>query len=175
MANKKRYLIFTLQLVAAAVLALVDQVIKTVVVNNIKGGDDVVLIPKVIALSYAENTGAAFSAFSDSTVLLSIFTLVLLIGGTVYLFFAKIESKLVNIAAAMVLGGGVGNLIDRFAQGYVVDYIKTLFVNFPVYNFADIFVTVGVGIIVVYMFYAIIKEEKEKKRSQAEGADNGHS
>lgn len=165
--NKKRYLIFAFQLVAAAVLAAVDQLIKKAVVSEIKGKGDIVVIKNAIALSYSENTGAAFSAFSNLTMLLSVITLIMLIAITAYLFFAKIENKAVNIAAAMVLGGGVGNLIDRFAQGYVVDYIKTLFVDFPIYNFADILVTVGVVIIVVYLIYSIIKDEKKKKSGEA--------
>lgn len=171
--NKKRYLIFVLQLIAAAVLAAVDQVIKSLIVSHMKGNEDVILIKNVLALSYAENTGAAFSAFSGSTFVLSVITLLMLVGITAYLFFAKIDNKIVNVAAAMVLGGGIGNLIDRFRQGFVVDYIRTLFVNFPVYNFADILVTVGVFILVIYLVYAMVKEEKEKKQGTNEDNKNG--
>lgn len=171
--NKKRYLIFVLQLFAAAVFAAVDQVIKSLIVSHMKGNGDIVLIKNILALSYAENTGAAFSAFSNSTAVLSAITLLMLVGITVYLFFAKIDMKIVNFAAAMVLGGGIGNLIDRFRQGFVVDYIKTLFVNFPVYNFADILVTGGVFILVIYLIYAMIKEEKDKKQEKSEDNKNG--
>lgn len=169
--NKKRYFVFAVQLAAAAMLVIIDQLIKKAVVSGIKGKDDILLIKNVIYLTYTENTGAAFSAFSNSTMLLSYVTLAMLIAGVVYLFFAKIKSKIINISAAMILGGGAGNLIDRFAQGYVVDYIGTAFIDFPVYNFADILITVGVALLCVYLIYDIMKEDKRKKQPKEENAD----
>lgn len=173
--KKKKYIVFLLQLVAAAVLALVDQLIKKAAVTSLKGQDGIVLIKNVLGLTYAENTGAAFSAFSDSTITLSVVTLLMLVAVVAFLFFAKISNKAVNVGVTMILGGGVGNLIDRFAQGYVVDYIETLFVDFPVYNFADICVTVGVAIVCVCLIYDMIKEEKQKKNAKEEAAHGDHS
>lgn len=166
--NKKRYLIFSLQLIAAAVLALVDQLIKKAVVGQLKGQSPVVLIPHVIGLRYAENTGAAFSAFSQSTRLLSVVTLVMIVAVIVYLFFAKIENRLINSCVVCIVGGGIGNLIDRFAQGYVVDYVETLFVNFPIYNFADILVTCGVAVLCVYLIYTSVRDGRRKKEPKEE-------
>ena len=163
MTKGKRYIIFTVQIVAAAVLVVVDQVLKKLAVEHLMGKEDIVLIRNFIGLSYAENTGAAFSAFSDSTMLLSVVTLVLLLGGIVFLLLGKIEGKLLNICAVLILAGGAGNLIDRFAQGYVVDYIKTLFIDFPVFNFADILIVVGVFVVCGYLIYDIIREERQKK------------
>lgn len=168
--NKKRYFVFALQIVAAAVLTVIDQLIKKAVVSGLKGKEDITVIKNVIYLTYAENTGAAFSAFSNSTMLLSVVTLIILLAGVVYLFFAKINSKIANIAAAMILGGGSGNLVDRFAQGYVVDYIGTAFIDFPVYNFADILITVGVALLCIYLIYDIVKEEKRKKQPKEDAA-----
>ena len=74
-----------------------------------------------------------------------------------------------NVCAVFILAGGAGNLIDRFAQGYVVDYIKTLFIDFPVFNFADILVVVGVFVVCGYLIYDFIREEKQKKREKADG------
>lgn len=172
--KKKKYIVFLLQLVAAAVLVLVDQLIKKAAVDSLKGQDDIVLIKNVLGLTYAENTGAAFSAFSDSTLMLSVVTLLMLVAVVAFLFFAKIPNKAVNVGVTMILGGGVGNLIDRFEQGYVVDYIETLFVDFPVYNFADICVTVGVAIVCVCLIYDIIQEEKQKKNAKEEAAHGDH-
>ena len=172
--SKKRTLIFAIQLISAAVLAAADQLIKKAAVENLRGKDDIVLIKNIIGLTYAENTGAAFSAFSNSTMLLSVVTLVMLLAGVVYLFFAKIQSKIVNVGAAMILGGGIGNLIDRFARGYVVDYIETLFVDFPIYNFADILVTCGVIMVCAYLVYEIVREEKNKRQKNG-AADDGNS
>ena len=167
--SKKRYIVFTLQMVSVAVLVLVDQWIKRLAVDNLMGKEDVILLKNFLALSYAENTGAAFSAFSDSTMVLSVVTLLLLLGGVVFLLLGKVQGKLMNICAVLILAGGAGNLIDRFAQGYVVDYIKTLFIDFPVFNFADILVVVGCFTLMGYLIYDIIREEKQKKKEKADG------
>lgn len=156
-------------MVSAAVLVLVDQWIKRLAVDNLMGKEDVILLKNFLALSYAENTGAAFSAFSDSTMVLSVVTLLLLLGGVVFLLLGKVQGKLMNICAVLILAGGAGNLIDRFAQGYVVDYIKTLFIDFPVFNFADILVVVGCFTLMGYLIYDIIREEKQKKKEKADG------
>lgn len=169
MTKSKRYIVFAVQMLSAALLVLLDQCLKKLAVEHLMGKDDIILIKNVIGLSYAENTGAAFSAFSDSTLMLSIVTLILLLGGVIFLFLGKIEGKLLNVCAVLILAGGAGNLIDRFSQGYVVDYIKTLFVNFPVYNFADILVVVGVFVVCGYLIYDIIREEKQKKKEKEDG------
>ena len=169
MAKGKKYIIFAVQIISAAVLVFVDQLIKKLAVDNLMGKEDIILIKNFIGLSYAENTGAAFSMFSDSTMLLSVVTLLMILGGVVFMFFGKIEGKLMNICAVMILAGGTGNLIDRFSNGFVVDYIKTLFIDFPVFNFADILVVVGVFVVIGYLIYDIIKEEKQKKKEKADG------
>lgn len=167
--EKKKYLIFVIQIVSAAVLVAIDQLLKKLAVTNLKGQDDIVLIKNFLGLTYAENTGAAFSAFSDSTMMLSVFTLILLVAGVIYLFLGKLSGKVKNICAVCILAGGAGNLIDRFAQGYVVDYIETLFINFPVFNFADILVVCGVFVLCGMLIYEIIVEEKQKKQEKTHG------
>ena len=169
MTKSKKYIIFAVQMVSAAVLVLLDQWFKALAVEHLMGKDDVIVIKNFIGLAYAENTGAAFSAFSDSTLLLSIVTLALLLGGVILLLLGKIEGKFLNICSVFILAGGVGNLIDRFAQGYVVDYIKTLFINFPIFNFADILVVCGVFAVCGYLIWDIIREERQKKRDKADG------
>lgn len=173
--KKKRYIVFALQMVGTVVLALIDRLIKNAAVTGLKGKDDIVVIKNFIALSYHENTGAAFSSFSDHTFMLSVFTLLLIIAGVVYLFFGKIEEKVLNVCAVLVLGGGLGNLIDRFQYGYVVDYIKTLFIDFPVFNFADMLVVCGAFTICGILMYQIVQDEKARKRAKNGVTDNGKS
>ena len=167
MKNSRKFIVFAVEIVISAALVGLDQWIKVLAVDNLMGKESIILIKNFIALSYAENTGAAFSAFSDSTMLLSVFTLIMLIGVAVYMFFA--DGRIKNICTVCIFAGGAGNLIDRFAQGYVVDYIKTLFIDFPVFNFADILVVVGVFVVIGYLIYDIIKEEKQKKKEKADG------
>lgn len=169
MNKSKRLICFSVQMISAAVLVLLDQWFKKLAVVHLMGKEDIILIRNFIGLSYAENTGAAFSMFSDSTMFLSIVTLVIIVAGIIYLMLGKVEGKLMNVCAVFILAGGAGNLIDRFAQGYVVDYIKTLFIDFPVFNFADILVVVGVFVVCGYLIYDIIREEKQKKREKADG------
>lgn len=166
--KNKRYLTFALQMIAVAVLTLVDQLIKKAAVTHLMGQDDIILVVNFLALSYAENTGAAFSMFSDSTMVLSVVTLIMLIAGVVYLFVGK-KGKIMNICTVCIIAGGTGNLIDRFAQGYVVDYIKTLFIDFPVFNFADILVVCGTFVLCGMLVYEIIQEEKQKKQEKSNG------
>lgn len=167
--SKKRYFVFTIQMISAAVLVGIDQWIKNLAVNHLMGKEDITLIKNFLGLSYAENTGAAFSMLSDSTMLLSVITLIIITGGVVLMFFMKTRNKIIDACATLILAGGVGNLIDRFAQGYVVDYIKTLFIDFPVFNFADILVVVGCFTLMGYLIYDIIREEKQKKKEKADG------
>ena len=169
MNKSKKWIYFLIQMVSAAVLVFVDQWIKKLAVEHLMGKEDVILLKDFLALSYAENTGAAFSAFSDSTMMLSVMTLLLLVGGVVFLLLGKVQGKLMNICAVLIIAGGAGNLVDRFAQGYVVDYIKTLFIDFPVFNFADILVVVGCFTLMGYLIYDIIREEKLKKKEKADG------
>ena len=169
MNKSKRLICFSIQMISAAVLVLLDQWFKKLAVVHLMGKEDIILIRNFIGLSYAENTGAAFSIFSDSTMFLSIVTLIIIVAGVIYLMLGKVEGKLMNVCAVLILAGGAGNLIDRFAQGYVVDYIKTLFIDFPVFNFADILVVVGVFVVCGHLIYDIIREEKQKKREKADG------
>lgn len=173
--KKKKYTVFVIQMISAAALAVVDQFIKKAAVLYLKGNNDIVLIKNFLALSYHENTGAAFSSFADNTTMLSVITTILIIAGIVYLFLGKIKEKILNICAALVLGGGIGNLIDRYSQGYVVDYIKTLFIDFPVFNFADMLVVVGCFVICGVLIYQIIQEEKERKLRKSGVKNNGDS
>lgn len=173
--KKKRYIVFVIQMVSAAVLTAVDQFMKRAAVLHLKGNDDIVLVKNFLALSYNENTGAAFSSFSDNTTMLSVVTAILIVAGIVYLFLGKIKEKSLNICATLVLAGGVGNLIDRIAQGYVVDYIKTLFIDFPVFNFADMLVVVGCFVICGVLIYQIVQDEKERKLRKSGVKNDGNS
>ncbi len=174
MKNKKRYIVLTVQLLIAAVLVFMDLWFKELAVTCLKDKPDVVFIKGMFAFSYAENTGAAFSAFSNSTSLLSVFTGILLAGILVLLILNKIQGKFMNVCMVMIFAGGLGNLIDRLRQGYVVDYIKTLFVDFPIYNFADILVVCGAVAVCCYLIYDTIKDEKKKKAEKA-AEENGNS
>ena len=123
----------------AALVVIVDQLVKWLC-QNLTGS--VTLIPHVLALRYAENTGMAFSLFSGRAWGLGVVSAACILLGWVILRRYKLGS-VSCIAAMLMLGGAVGNMIDRFLRGYVVDMFEVLFVDFAIFNVADAALTVG--------------------------------
>ena len=103
---------------------------------------DSVLIPGLIRLTGARNTGAAFSLFSDSAWVLPLVTALLTLAVLVYIIKTR-PKGLMGAALAVLLGGAAGNLIDRLSLGYVIDFIELSFIRFPIFNLADIAVVSG--------------------------------
>ena len=171
----KRIVKPTVQLAAIAVLIWADHLLKNVATEKLADGQTHVFIKGFLGFLYAENTGAAFSMFSSSTNALSIFTGVLLAAGVVYLLYpSKKRPVAYDICVPLIIAGGAGNLIDRLAHGYVVDYIATLFMEFPVFNFADCLITCGCFALIIYLIWSIVSESRQKKATvptKAFGAD----
>ena len=110
------------------------------------------LIKGVLNFTYTENTGAAFSIFSKHTSALGIFSAVVTLGLIGFMLLQKKKNpgkKIYLVSIAMIIGGALGNMRDRFVFGYVVDFIDFCLINFPVFNVADIFITIG-GILFCY-------------------------
>lgn len=156
-------------LIAIAVLTAVDQIIKYFVERDLRPIGEKPFIDGFLGWQYVRNTGAAFGSFSDNTTLLSVFTAVLLIAGIVALLMGKIKNKFYQVCAVMVISGGLGNLLDRIFRGFVVDFIEVQFVNFAVFNFADILVTCGAFMIMGYTFYDLVREQRLKKAGDKNG------
>ncbi len=150
-------------LVSVAFFVAADQIIKLLVLEHLKPIGSFPLIDGVLQLNYAENTGAAFGSFSAHTDLLSIFTFVMIVFGFVYLFFKKRKLDVEYVCISLILAGGIGNLIDRIYRGFVVDYIEPLFIDFAIFNFADILVTCSSVVLVIWLIYEIYREGKEKE------------
>lgn len=142
-----------LSLLGAVLLVAIDQLTKFWAYSSLRMTDTIPLIENVLHFTYYENTGAAFSIMTGRTYLLAIVTgLVILIG--IYCMLTKrIEGKLLNFSVALIIAGGVGNLIDRVFRGFVVDFIDFRLINFPVFNFADICVVLGTGILMIYFLF----------------------
>ena len=151
-------------LIIIALLVAIDQIIKLLVLEHLKPMGSLTLIDGFIQLNYAENTGAAFGSFSGKTTFLSIFTLVIIILGLIYLFVKKRKVDVEYICISLIISGGLGNLVDRIFRGYVVDYIEPLFVDFAIFNFADILVTCSCIVLVIWLIYEIYRENKNEKR-----------
>lgn len=116
------------------------------------------------------NTGGAWSIFSDATWALGAFSLVVCIALTAYLALTPQHPNTGElIGISLVVAGGIGNAIDRFTLGFVVDFIEPTFIDFPIFNIADIGVTCG---IILFIVSLLIHERTEAKRA-ARGSENG--
>ena len=127
-------------------------------------------IPHVLELYYLLNDGMTFSMLSGKRTLLVIVTGVMLAVLAGMLLLRKMP-RLERAAWILVVGGGVGNLIDRIRTGVVVDYLNCLFINFPVFNFADVCICVGVGLLVLSLLLDMRREQKAKQQKGSAPTD----
>ena len=148
-------------LYAVLVVALVglDQLVKFLVRAYIPLGGAVPFLPHILQLTYVQNTGAAFSLFARHTWLLTLISLVVSILLAVLLVKKVFPRPFAMLSLSLVLAGAVGNLIDRALMGYVTDMFQTLFMNFAVFNVADICVVVGGIAFCVYYLFSHDKED----------------
>jgi signal peptidase II len=160
-----------LYILLAVILIVIDQVVKFLVRAQIPMGGHVPFIPYILELTYAQNTGAAFSILEKHTWLLTLVSSLVVIIMVVILWKKVITHPLGKIPTVMVIAGGIGNLIDRIALGYVTDMFNTLFMNFAVFNVADICITVGGILLVIYVLFFYEKYEKKRSENHAHGAD----
>ncbi len=142
---------------------VIDQVTKLLAVRFLMPIDTCPLFEGVLHLTYAENRGAAFGMLANNRWVFLIVSTVAILGMAFYLFAGLSEGRLAGISLAMIISGGIGNMIDRIGLGYVVDFIDFRLINFAIFNGADSFVCVGAGLLVLALVRDIIKEGKEKK------------
>ncbi|MCL1792776.1 MAG: signal peptidase II [Oscillospiraceae bacterium] len=159
-------------LIAAAVVAL-DQISKHIVKANMRLGESFNFM-KIFDIHYIENRGASFGILKDQRwvfMILSSVALVFMAAAMVYLSDRKLrkENRHINIALALMLGGGIGNMIDRFANGSVaepgtkavVDFIEFAFVDFATFNVADSFICIGSALFGIFMLMGKYKLKKD--------------
>ena len=148
----------------AAVIVALDQLAKWLTVSNIALYGGMPVLPGIVSLTYVRNIGAAFSVFRGQQWLFALVFAVF----SVLVVWEYFKKPLPFTAAerwmiAAVYGGGLGNMIDRVRLGYVVDMIKTEFIDFPVFNVADCFITCGSILLMVHLIFfnkAFWKDEK---------------
>lgn len=133
------------------IFIIADVVIKILVSRCIDLYDSIVIIPNFLAITYVRNTGAAFSVLENNRILFIVIGVIALYLIYRYLIKDKSLNKLSIISYSMLLGGIIGNMIDRIVYGYVIDYLSfNIFgYNFPVFNLADTFIVVSVILIII--------------------------
>ena len=158
-----------------ALIVFVDQLTKYLTVFYLKPVDTLPLIQDVLHLTYVETRGAAFGMLSENRWVFMTVSIVAILLLAVYLIWKKPKDKWVCLSLSFIIGGGIGNMIDRVALGYVVDMIDFRLIHFAVFNVADSFVCVGAGILMVWLIVTGFREYKAEKaaRVAAVGADEG--
>ena len=157
--------------VIAAVIGL-DQLTKWLTVVNLAEYESFPLWQDVLHFTYVKNTGMAFGMLKDHRWVFMVFSTIAIVALIIYLFRFRPESRWMQVSMAMIIGGGIGNMIDRVFLGYVVDFIDVTLINFAVFNIADSFVCVGAGIMILCLVLDLIKEIKLEKAQKAEGQNH---
>lgn len=155
MKNKHRLVMLVIDFVLIAILIAFDQLTKFLSVKNLKDKDAFVLIDGVLELDYLENRGAAFGMLQNQKFFILFIGIVFM--AIILFFLFKLPEKkkydVLHILMSFIVAGGIGNMIDRFALGYVVDFISFVLINYPIFNVADIYVVCAtIGLFIVFMF-----------------------
>ncbi len=158
-----------ISVVLIAVGVGLDQLTKYLVVANMELHESVEIIPGVFNFTYIQNDGAAFGSLDDQRWLFMVLSSVAIVGIFVFLFWKKPQDKLLLSSLILIVSGGIGNMIDRIALGYVIDFID--FCAFPeiwmwVFNVADSFVCIGAGMMILWLILDMIKDYKKEKAAK---------
>ncbi len=139
------------------ILILIDQLSKYIIEMNL--GKEITILPKVFYIDYVQNRGAAFGILQNRQYIFIIITTIVYISIIIYL--AKYYKNMRHIkvfSLILIFSGAIGNLIDRIRIGYVIDFFDFRIINFPVFNFADIFIVVGC----ILFSFLLLRETPEK-------------
>ena len=152
-----------------------DQLTKWLAATFLVRGGTTPLWEGVLHLTYVENRGAAFGMLKDAPWVFNSFSVIAIVALSLYLFLGHASGRLYEISVAMIISGGIGNMIDRTLLGYVVDFIDFRIINFAVFNGADSFVCVGAGLMILALVREIIAESRaEKAKREAAVIDAAH-
>lgn len=148
--------------IIAMILIGLDQLSKYLTVQEIALGEVVPVIPNVLSLTYIRNSGAAWSILEDQMIFFYVITVVV-VGALIYFLHTEgKKSPIASTGTAFIMGGAIGNFIDRLHLKYVIDMIRLEFINFPIFNVADMALTIGVIILIGYIVYDELVKKKVK-------------
>jgi len=165
-------------IILAAALVGVDLFTKHLAIAHLMKKDAFVIIPNWLELHYAENSAGAMGIdFPGVIGVLSIFTIAVMAVIAWYIFKHRNENKWLLMFLTVIFAGGMGNLVERVFKEFVVDFIYVKIINFPIFNFADICVSLGCIALSVYLLFFYKEKEKESDKIEAdssEGAANSN-
>lgn len=155
--SKKKKKLLLIDAIILIVLVALDQITKYLAVMNLKGKAAIPIIKDVFELNYLENRGAAFGVLQNQKIFFLIISVVIVCAVVFVLYKVPDDKKynLLHILLIMVASGGIGNMIDRIRFDYVVDFFSFVLINFPIFNVADIYVTlsmIGLAILILFVY-----------------------
>lgn len=167
MSKSKRTFFVLIDLLAMALLIYIDRITKSLAVRYLKDKDPVRLIPEVFELRYLENRGAAFGMLQDMRTLFIIVGVLFIV--IVFYFLIRLPAtrkyRLLRICLVMIGAGAIGNLLDRISLNYVIDFLYFIYIDFPIFNVADIYVTVSAAILVILFLFIYKEEDLDMKKA----------
>ena len=144
----------------------IDQLTKALISTSYSIGESHVIIPHLINFSYIRNEGAAWGIFSNNRWIFIVISAILIIILPIILYKFRKLHFLFGFSLSLIIGGAIGNMVDRVFFGSVIDFIEFEFINFPIFNFADICVTVGAVLMFIYLIFidkTLLRSNKSKK------------
>lgn len=157
----KKNIAISIDILAMCILVLIDQFTKRLAVVNLKDQNPVILIDKILQFRYLENRGAAFGMLQNKKLLFVFIAIVMLTAIFYALFKIPMAKKYLiwHVFLCFIAAGGIGNMIDRIMHDYVIDFIYFILIDFPIFNFADILVTIGT--ILLFIDLLFVKKEED--------------
>ena len=167
MSKQKRAFFFLLDMLLMAVLIYIDRYTKSLAVRYLKDKESFRLIPEVVEFRYLENRGAAFGMLQDMRTL---FIVVGVVFSAMVVYFliripATAKYRLLRICLVMIGAGAIGNLIDRISLNYVIDFLYFIYIDFPIFNVADIYVTVSAATLVILFLFIYKDDDLDMKKA----------
>jgi signal peptidase II len=168
--------IMLIWLIIIAGVVFLDQLTKWLTVINLDLRESITVIDGFFSFTYVQNKGAAFSMLSNHRWVFMTISTVAIVALSIYLWKKRKDSKLLGVALSFIIGGGIGNMVDRTILGYVIDFLDFIIgrdanghpIHFAIFNIADTFVCVGVGLFALYIILDEFKQYKKEKAAKAE-------
>ena len=170
--KKKSLIEYVIYSIIIILVVLLDQITKLLATKYLSKMVTMPIIEGVIHFTYHTNDGIAFGMLGGARWLFMPVSIIAILAVGVYLFGGLAENRLYAVASAFIIGGGIGNMIDRTAFEYVVDFIDFRLIDFAIFNVADSFVCIGAGLLVLALVLDIINESKKSKENVTKSEDN---
>ena len=155
--------------ILSLLIIAIDALSKYIVSSNMNLYQSIPLIKGVFSITFVKNTGASFGVFQGGRWFFIAITLLMMGFIVGYTIKKKEKNKLYLLSASFIVGGGIGNLIDRIITGEVVDFFDFCLINFAIFNVADCFIVVGVILMLIYCLLEEIKEKRAKRDGETDG------